>query len=652
MRTHTSNYKSEIAKMGRQFNAVISYCTTDAFFFLTTEDGKYLLTEDDKNLVTEKGIISYDSEHIYSIEPSVQTELFKTVMPMIEFETDAKIPINECLTFKYGLLVDGEYEYLDYGNYSIIEEPVYNADTKTYTHKAYKKMYESMVSYDNDPLDITFPITLKNLIIAICNKLEWQYNLPTTFPNQDTEITEDLYTGLDFTYRDILDDICPATMGNFIFDNDDVFTIKYPTETNDTIDGNYIKDFGVDLGETYGPVNSLTLSRVEDSDVIYRKDDTSIAENGLTELKINDNILLSSSFREDFIQEMFDSVNGLEYNICDFTSTGVCYYEPLDRFTVNHEDKDYSIILLNDIQNIGQGLSENIYLDDPELNQSDYSVASTTDKSVKNAVIIANKNKAEIELKVNSDEVVSSINLSPETITISSNKIDVDGVLEVLGDSGSTVINADNITTGTISTNRLDSDVITTTNFSAQSIDADNITAGSIDASDITITNINASNITTGNLQSSNYVSNTTGTKISLTDGTIDTKGFKVSSVGAITATSGTIGGWTINSSSLSGSGTISGGTISGSSISGGKINITKGAYYFNMGVYTSNPRCSGLNVGYYGVKAYSDVAATGFAITDSDTGKTQTINIRDYNSNVWVLTFTGGILTNYDYLE
>ncbi|MCU6709366.1 phage tail protein [Paenibacillus sp. J5C_2022] len=44
---------------------------------------------------------------------------------------------------------------------------------------------------------------------------------------------------------------------------------------------------------------------------------------------------------------------------------------------------------------------------------------------------------------------------------------------------------------------------------------------------------------------------------------------------GSITATSGTIGGWTINATSLSGSGTISGGTITGSSVNGGSITGT-----------------------------------------------------------------------------
>ena len=57
---------------------------------------------------------------------------------------------------------------------------------------------------------------------------------------------------------------------------------------------------------------------------------------------------------------------------------------------------------------------------------------------------------------------------------------------------------------------------------------------------------INGDNITTGNIESQNYIENVSGTKISLEDGTIDTKGFKVDSEGNMKATSGEVGGFTL----------------------------------------------------------------------------------------------------------
>ena len=50
---------------------------------------------------------------------------------------------------------------------------------------------------------------------------------------------------------------------------------------------------------------------------------------------------------------------------------------------------------------------------------------------------------------------------------------------------------------------------------------------------------------------------------------------FRVGHDGSLTASKGTIGGWTVGPTSLSGSGEISGGTISGSAISGGSISGT-----------------------------------------------------------------------------
>lgn len=88
-------------------------------------------------------------------------------------------------------------------------------------------------------------------------------------------------------------------------------------------------------------------------------------------------------------------------------------------------------------------------------------------------------------------------------------------------------------------------------------INGSNIKTGTIDASLVNVTNINATNIKSGNIQSTNYVANTSGTKIDLSNGTIDTKNFKVDSSGNVSisgyvnATSGSIGGCTISNGLL-----------------------------------------------------------------------------------------------------
>ena len=96
---------------------------------------------------------------------------------------------------------------------------------------------------------------------------------------------------------------------------------------------------------------------------------------------------------------------------------------------------------------------------------------------------------------------------------------------------------------------QLDADVI---NFTAEDyqVIADNI--------DLTVyvtfeslqdegaTTINGSNITTGIIKSNNYIEDTLGMKLDLDDGVLDSAHFKVASDGKMTATGGTIGGWTL----------------------------------------------------------------------------------------------------------
>lgn len=350
-------------------------------------------------------------------------------------------------------------------------------------------------------------------------------------------------------------------------------TITYPTEYEE-LDKHFLKDVNVSFSKKYGAVNSVVFSRGNGSDNIYRKDNASINKNGLTEIKIADNPFLEGDDRENFIQSLFDKINGLEFYIMDVSSTGIMYLELGDFYYFNMVEEKPSLksglvksgmrkaqgssggkflcLLMNDEIKITQGLEESIYSDEPEITETNYKTASITDTSIKNAIIQTNKNSAEILLKVNSDEVVSAINLSPEKIKISSAKLDIDAIATFtnskLAQAGSTVINGANITTGSINCDRLN------------------------------------------------------------------------------------------------------GGTINGQAIRGGSISITTGNYYFNMGTSTSNPNCSGLNVGGYGIKAYSDITATGFAITDSDTGKSQSVNIYDGHGHVHYLTFTGGILTKWEY--
>lgn len=173
-------------------------------------------------------------------------------------------------------------------------------------------------------------------------------------------------------------------------------TLKYTNEI-DTINEEYLKDVNVNFGEKYGPVNSIVLSRAAESDNVYIQDEESIEENGLTELKIVDNQIMNFNDRSDYLPELLERLDGLEYYLNDFSSTGICYYDICDKYRIKVFDNIYECVMFNDEVNITQGLEENVYTDMPEETETDYTKADKTDQRINQTYLIVDKQNQQIE---------------------------------------------------------------------------------------------------------------------------------------------------------------------------------------------------------------------------------------------------------------
>ena len=117
----TEDFLNNIKEFGREVDALIQYQVTDG---------------------VEIDEITIDAEDIYKLSFIFNTDLFKTIMTRVEVETKVELPINTNLDFYFGILVNGAYEYVYKGTYKIVEQPTYNADTRTYTAMAYDGMVE------------------------------------------------------------------------------------------------------------------------------------------------------------------------------------------------------------------------------------------------------------------------------------------------------------------------------------------------------------------------------------------------------------------------------------------------------------------------------------------------------------------------------
>lgn len=132
----------------------------------------------------------------------------------------------------------GAYDYVDYGNY-IVKDVEKQEDTNSYKITCYDKMLYSMKDYENS--SITFPITVKNYLIAICNKIGLTFK-DSNFANYDKTISEELYldnegNSLGYTFRDVLDEIAQVSGGTICISDDDKLEVRY---LNQTIGNNLI----------------------------------------------------------------------------------------------------------------------------------------------------------------------------------------------------------------------------------------------------------------------------------------------------------------------------------------------------------------------------------------------------------------------------
>lgn len=376
MKIHTNDFKNELIKFGREIDCIISY---------------------ELNGET----IELGSSELNSITPHYEGSILKSVMKQLDIESNVEIPKETVLNCQFGLKVNGEYEYLNFGNY-VVYDVEKQEDTKDYKITCYDKILYSMKSYES--MNIVYPITVRNYINQICNKLGLTFkNVNDEFANYDKEITTELYldsegNDLGYTFRDVLDELAQATASTIcINESTDELEIRYINNTNDSIDEYYLKDVNVKFGEKYGPINSIVLSRASESDNVYLQDEDSIATNGLCEIKIKDNQIMNFNNRSDYLPDILEKLDGLEYYLNDFSSTGIAYYNLCDRYNIRIDNNTYSCVMFNNEFKITQGLEEIIHTELPEESETDYTKADKTDRKINQTYIIVDKQNQTIQ---------------------------------------------------------------------------------------------------------------------------------------------------------------------------------------------------------------------------------------------------------------
>lgn len=371
----------------------------------------------------------YTSEDIISFTPSFEGALLTSVMQQAEIEMEgygpdfAEAMKGERLSIK--LTVTGETTGTkEFGTFTV-KEAEYKDESNTVRLTCYDLMLAAMTEYasvvdfpeaatEDDPAEATeetaSPVTLGDYLQAICNHLGIPLATPT-FVNSDVVIDEEKYDG-QYTFRDVLTEIAQAAAGTIAIKNDELYVL-YPTATEKIVEPSNLKS--ITVGEKYGPVNSVVLARTPQEDNIYRRDD---AAEKVCEIKIENNQLMDSH-REDFIDGIYNALEGLTYYPHEIESYGIGILDICDFFTIETlGGATYTALHLSGEMEITQGLVERTKGTAPEATETDYKAASESDRKINITILRVDKQEQTIQaLATRTENRENELNGQVEQIT-------------------------------------------------------------------------------------------------------------------------------------------------------------------------------------------------------------------------------------------
>lgn len=350
-------------------------------------------------------VISYKNEETgeiahfrpQNVEYSFSGRMFQTCMAYINVDFKGEVNIHEkVVAFKNGFLIDGEFEYINYGDF-LVKDIEQNVEKGTTKFTCYDKMLGFMKQYQK--LKIEYPCTLLNLIKGICAVCNIELYHEDIF-NKDLEIPVDYYDGLDVTYRDVLDQIAQVT-GSTIFIKEGRLYFSGINSSGEILGSDVLKS--IKIGEHLKPISSLVLSREPHEDNVYAQDVELIESSGLSEIRFANNELIDKR-RELIVEPLFEHIKGIEYYTFETEDIGLCYFEPCDKVILEDlSGNRYDATIFNVNIKLSSGMKQVL---SAQISQSttQYKYATTAEKRLKNTEIIVDKQKGEIKSIVEDTE--------------------------------------------------------------------------------------------------------------------------------------------------------------------------------------------------------------------------------------------------------
>lgn len=398
------NYKGQTTAIDENGNVMVPLTIAPCKTVIYSNTPGLILT------ATYRSEVEYTSEKIVGTNISHEGSLLASIMKQAEIEFDGMpADFHEqmkgeklCVALNVTApgITTGVSTVKRFGTF-IVESANFKEETNSHILTCYDlllpamKPYQSIVPFPTEEGE-TSTVTLGDYLQAICNWLGIELATPT-FTNSDVIIDGEKYDDT-CTFRDVLTEIAQAAAGTIAIKNDKLYVL-YPTNSDVTLDPSNLKS--IDAGECYGPVNSVVIARTPQEDNIYKQ--VPGAEN-ICEIKIENNQLMDSQ-REDFIDGIFNTLNGFSFVPYELESFGIGVLDICDYFTVEGiSGTTYPFLHLSGGMEITQGIMEWSKGEAPKATKTEYKAASTTDRVLNKTILRVDKQEQEIQALVTSTE--------------------------------------------------------------------------------------------------------------------------------------------------------------------------------------------------------------------------------------------------------
>jgi hypothetical protein len=223
----------------------------------------YLVLPDGTEIRANGDLVRYTIEHT--------GEHLKTAMGHLKASLIGEYDlIGSMVDVYYGVEIDGEYEYVLKGKFTVT-----NAEFVKDENLTELEGYDNMLQFQKEYTPVSdFPTNLYGFLGAVCSGAGVLLDNETIY-NGSLEIPEDYYVDIsDTTFRDVLREICEVTGTNARILPNGHLRLETSQETGETL--TYDNLLRYKLGDKFGGINSIVLSRQPQNDDVYFQDETDI----------------------------------------------------------------------------------------------------------------------------------------------------------------------------------------------------------------------------------------------------------------------------------------------------------------------------------------------------------------------------------------